>query len=252
MTDQPRPTDRTKLVPNDCSDAIEGPVLSSAFNVKPLSIEQLVLDHHALIYRYAYRLTGRQQDAEDLTQQTFMVAQQKLAQVRDPSKVKSWLYAVLRSRYLKMSRKPFPIAVANLELEVDEIPAASDDESIDLDQLQAAINQIPDDFKLVLLAFYFEECSYQEIAARLKVPVGTVMSRLSRGKARLRAILMKAESTQIAPVLVTAKVPDTTASPGLLSSSLASRRESSPTAVVFSKPSIQSPGGEIFARISHG
>jgi len=61
--------------------------------------------------------------------------------------------------------------------------------SFDSESLQRAIEQLPDDFKLVLVGFYFEECSYKELAERLQLPIGTVMSRLSRAKRYLRSQL---------------------------------------------------------------
>lgn len=234
MMDQPGPADRIPIDPIDSAEAA-GPLgqLAPMPNSTPLTIEPLILEHHVVIYHYAYRLTGRQQDAEDLTQQTFLVAQQKLDQVREPTKVLGWLFAVLRSCYHKMLRKPFPVSAASLELEVDEIPDTTDEETIDREQLQAALNQLPDEFKLVLLAFYFEERSYQEIAEQLNIPVGTVMSRLSRGKARLRALLLQADSMYVA----------------------AGKTETAPTtksAILFAPSRLPSPGGETLARITHG
>ena len=143
-----------------------------------MDIRTLVLDYHRDVYRYAYRLTGRQPDAEDLTQQTFLIAQQRLHQVRQPERVVSWLFAILRSCYLKAERKSTPLAATSIELDVDSIPDSLAETSIDEELLQAAIDELPDEFKLVLVMFYFEECSYKEIAEQLQIPIGTVMSRL--------------------------------------------------------------------------
>ena len=76
---------------------------------------------------------------------------------------------------------------------MDALPGAAVVDDIDREQLQAAINELPDEFKLVLLSFYFEDCSYREIAARFDLPAGTVMSRLSRAKNHLRARLFGSE-----------------------------------------------------------
>jgi RNA polymerase sigma-70 factor (ECF subfamily) len=163
-----------------------------------VSIEQLVLAHHAAIYRYAFRLTGAQVDAEDLTQQTFLTAQKKLHQLRDAGKALGWLYAVLRSCFLKSRRKPLPQVAANIDFEVEQItdsgPLAPALLEADLDRraVQAAVDELPDEFKLVVLMFYFEDQSYKEIASELGLPIGTVMSRLSRAKSRLRAALESA------------------------------------------------------------
>lgn len=159
-----------------------------------LEISRLIVDHHENLFRYAYRLTGSAHDAEDLTQQTFLVAQQRLDQVRDPARIGGWLFSVLRSCFLKSRRKRRPALAANLELEIDELPASPAAEPIDRQQLQAALDELPDDARLILVMFYFEDCSYKEIADQLQIAIGTVMSRLARAKARLRGALLKHES----------------------------------------------------------
>src|SRR5262249_12323174 len=87
---------------------------------------------------------------------------------------------------------------ASLEIDASDIPAATVDEPIDAEQLQMAINALPDEFKVVLLMFYFEQHSYRAIAEALEIPQGTVMSRLARAKAHLRRRLQREEP---APVL---------------------------------------------------
>lgn len=160
-----------------------------------IEISTLIVDHHVVLYRYAFRLAGNQDDAEDLVQQTFMIAQQKLHQLREPSKVRNWLYTILRTCFLKSQRKQSPVPAAMLELNVNDIPQNNEnDENIDGERLQLAINELADEFRVVVLMYYFEECSYREIAEKLELPIGTVMSRLSRAKGHLRAILLAAES----------------------------------------------------------
>jgi RNA polymerase sigma-70 factor (ECF subfamily) len=164
-----------------------------------LDIAQLIRDHHADVYRYAFRLAGAQADAEDLTQQTFLIAQQKLHQVRDAGKARSWLFTIVRNCYLKQLRRPAPEPAASLDLAVGHIPddsvppAGAESEWIDREWLQAALDQLSDEHKVVLLMFYFEELSYKEMADRLGVAPGTVMSRLARAKGRLRALLEPTE-----------------------------------------------------------
>ncbi len=149
-------------------------------------LRQLVVAHHEALYRYAYRLAGNTCDAEDLTQQTFLVAQQRLHQVRDPDKVEAWLFAVLRNCYFKGCRKPRTVLATNLEISLEAIPAPLGLAQIDRQTLQAALDELPDAFRIVILMFYFEGCSYKEIASQLEIPIGTVMSRLARAKAHLR------------------------------------------------------------------
>jgi RNA polymerase sigma-70 factor (ECF subfamily) len=159
-----------------------------------LQIQQLVHDHYQSVYRYAFRLSGSAMDAEDLTQQAFMIAQQKLHQVREVEKVDRWLFVVLRSCFLKSHRRQRPTTAAAIELNVDEIPAKMNVAESDIDQelLQSAINELPENFRVVVMMFYFEQLSYKEIAASLDISMGTVMSRLSRAKGRIRQRLFRA------------------------------------------------------------
>jgi RNA polymerase sigma-70 factor (ECF subfamily) len=159
----------------------------------PPDIAALIAAHHRAVYRYAYRLTGRQAEAEDLTQQTFLVAQQRLHQLREPERAAAWLFSILRNGYFKARARRQPVAAASLELDVDRIPEEIAVDDIDRQELQAALDELPDDFRLVLVMFYFQEYSYKEIAAELQISIGTVMSRLARAKGRLRQRLLAAE-----------------------------------------------------------
>jgi RNA polymerase sigma-70 factor, ECF subfamily len=157
-----------------------------------LDIGQLVADFHQPLYRYAYRLSGSVSDAEDLTQQVFLIAQQKIHQVRDSECRRGWLFTVLRNCYSKSFRGRLP--TVGLEFDIDAVPAAIADTTVDTEQLQLALNALSDEFKIVVLMFYFEQRSYREIAALLEIPLGTVMSRLARGKSHLRRLLSDAEA----------------------------------------------------------
>jgi RNA polymerase sigma-70 factor (ECF subfamily) len=170
-------------------------------------VARLVADHHEALYRYAYRLCGSVADAEDLVQQTFLTACGKLDQVRSADSVLSWLYAVLRNTYLKSCRKRGPVAAGDLDLALDSIPEELPEPLvIDREELQAALNALPEEFKIVVLMFYFEHCSYQEIADQLGLPTGTVMSRLSRAKGQLRARLLPSERHSPRPLGLTRPV----------------------------------------------
>ncbi len=152
-----------------------------------VDLRQLVADHHALVYRYAYRLAGNQADAEDVAQQTFLTAQQNLHQLRQPENPVPWLLAIARSCWIKSRRRRRPVAGSVLEMDLESVPGPlPEGDQIDHEQLQSALDQIGDEFKLVLVMFYFEEKSYKEIAADLEIPIGTVMSRLARAKSHLR------------------------------------------------------------------
>lgn len=169
-----------------------------------ITLVQLVAEYHARLYRYAYRLSGSAADAEDLVQQVFMIAHQKLDQLRDAACASGWLHTVLRNCYLKGCRKSLGLPVS--ELDVSTLPAEPPAEPVDGELLQAAISSLDPDFKVVVLMFYFEEKPYREIAEELGIPLGTVMSRLSRAKAHLRERLAahedgdhKPANTDLAP-----------------------------------------------------
>jgi RNA polymerase sigma-70 factor, ECF subfamily len=156
-------------------------------------IAQLVADHHRAVYQYAYRLTGSVQDAEDLAQQVFLIAQSKIGQLRKVDAAGSWLFAILRNCFLKDRQRRRPAAAVDLSLNIDLIAEDAPDDEVDHGQLQEALNRLPDAARLVVAMFYFEECSYREIADELKVPIGTVMSRLARAKEQLRSIMFEPE-----------------------------------------------------------
>jgi RNA polymerase sigma-70 factor (ECF subfamily) len=159
--------------------------------VPAVDIADLVSRYHRLLYGYAYRLTGSVADAEDLVQQTFLIAQEKCHQIRRCESARSWLFTVLRNCYLKARRRRVPELAEDIQLPLDQLAdAIPEDLWIDRELLQRSINELPDPFKIVLLLFYFEQYSYREIAEELDVPPGTVMSRLSRAKHHLRTKLL--------------------------------------------------------------
>ena len=159
-----------------------------------IDVAQLVAEHHQAVYGYAYRLSGMEADAEDLTQQAFLVAQQKLDQLRDIESVRSWMFAIVRNAFLKDRQRRRPVPSADLQLNIDTVPAEiPESDEIDHEWLQQSINELPDGFRVVLVMFYFEECSYRQIAEQLDLPIGTVMSRLARAKGHLRSKLFESE-----------------------------------------------------------
>ena len=155
------------------------------------SVQRLVEDHYASLYRYAYRLTGAAADAEDLTQDTFCQAQLKLAQLRDPARAKAWLFSILRNAYLHRVRARKQEHAVPLDWVGDvaeRLPEALPD--IEPEKLQQALNELPEVFRTPVILYYFEDFSYRDIAEQMDLPMGTVMSRLARAKAHLRARLL--------------------------------------------------------------
>lgn len=155
-------------------------------------VAELVARHYAELYAYAYRLTGRTADAEDLTQQTFLAACGAYSTLRDPSCARGWLYAILRSQYLKHFCRQGELILDEGQADLAQIPEETAEPQFDQELLQRALDSLPPEFKVAVLMFYFEGCSYKQIASQLHVPLGTVMSRLARAKQRLKTALADA------------------------------------------------------------
>ncbi len=161
-----------------------------------LNLARLVAEHHEAVYRYAYRLTGSVPDAEDLTQQVFLAAQEGLEQLRRPESVRSWLFTILRNRFFNTCRREQPMAATSVGVDLDTLPSPENGEPIDSARLQEALGGLGPEFRVVLAMFYFEQRSYREIAEALQLPMGTVMSRLARAKRHLRARLFEPEEAE--------------------------------------------------------
>lgn len=156
-----------------------------------LDFESVVATYYEPLYQFAFSLTRTEADACDLTQQTFYVWATKGHQLRDASKVKTWLFTTLHRAFLESRRKQ--VRFPHLELsEVPlELPALSPDTASQLDSAQVltALAQVDEVYQAPIALFYLEDCSYKEIAAILAVPIGTVKSRMARGLAQLQNIL---------------------------------------------------------------
>ncbi|MEI8382224.1 MAG: sigma-70 family RNA polymerase sigma factor [Planctomycetota bacterium] len=146
--------------------------------------DELIEQHSALLYRYAYRLSGNASDAEDLVQQTYMLVHQRLHQLRDTKAARGWLVSIVRNVFLKSLRHH---QVGRSLDDIDEPHVEGTPETpIHLKRLQEALLELSEEFRSPLVLYYFEDFSYQEIATQMGVPIGTVMSRISRGKTYLR------------------------------------------------------------------
>jgi RNA polymerase sigma-70 factor (ECF subfamily) len=158
-------------------------------------LHQLIDDHYQGLYRYAVRLSGSAADAEDLTQEAFRKAIDRLPQLRDPERAKAWLFRILRNAYLHRVRHAKRHRAVPLDA-VGDLPERPPDDPPEIDpaRLQEALNDLDESFRTPLILFYFEEFSYRDIAEQMDLPIGTVMSRLARGKAYLRARLAPADA----------------------------------------------------------
>ncbi len=163
------------------------------------ALEQLVNDHYLALYRYAYRLSGTAGDAEDLAQETFCQAQRKWSQLRDRERARGWLFSILRNAYLhrlRAERRQRLVPLGDIEEIAEPLPEPLP--PVDAEQLQQALNDLPEDFRTPIILFYFEEFSYRDIAEQMDVPLGTVMSRLARAKAYLRKRLLQKDHSLVA------------------------------------------------------
>ena len=174
---------------------------------RPMSNEaftQLVDAHYAPLYRFALSLARREADACDLVQQTFYIWATKGDALREMSKAKSWLFTTLYREFLRGRRRDTrATSIEDLPLGEQDIAAEDVDRVARLDAMTvvAALHSVDEVFRAPLTLFYLEDLSYLEIAEALEVPIGTVMSRLSRGKAQLRAALARKESAAKSTVI---------------------------------------------------
>ncbi|TWT56799.1 ECF RNA polymerase sigma factor SigE [Thalassoglobus neptunius] len=159
------------------------------------SVGDLVEDHYADVYRFAYRLSGSHADAEDLTQQAFLTACRKRYQVQDPDRIRGWLLTIVRNTFLKTRQRDERMIAAFEDVAVSSNDFDSDTFRFDEETLQKALNEIPEHYKTPLLLYYFEEIGYKEIGELLGIPIGTVMSRLSRARSVLRERLCRENET---------------------------------------------------------
>jgi len=166
----------------------------SSLPVPPISgmeFSRLVETHYRGLYQFALSLARSEADAADLTQETFLRWAEKGAQLRDRTKAKSWLYTTLYRLFLNRQRHVARFPHDELSDVESKLPAVESGavRSMEGNEVMAALAQIDEVFRAPLVLFYLEDHSYHEIAEILGVPAGTVMSRLWRGKALLRAKL---------------------------------------------------------------
>lgn len=162
-----------------------------------------IIPHLDALYNFGLRLTADPNDAEDLVQDTIVKAYRFFSSYEKGTNAKAWLFRILKNSYInnyrKKSKKP-------AEVDYDEVASfyesirAERTETSDLedkmfrdlidDDLSKALNSIPEDFRTVVLLCDVEDFTYEEIANMLDVPIGTIRSRLHRGRNLLKAQLM--------------------------------------------------------------
>ena len=160
----------------------------------PPSWDDVVRDHSARVYRLAYRLTGNQHDAEDLTQEVFVRVFRSLS-TYTPGTFEGWLHRITTNLFLDLVRRRSRIRFDPLPDDAERLASGDrgpaqiyDDTHFDHD-VQAALDALPPDFRAAVVLCDLEGLSYDEIAATLGIKLGTVRSRIHRGRTQLRAAL---------------------------------------------------------------
>ena len=163
-----------------------------------LTFENLVEAYYKDLYRFAYSLTHSEFDAADLVQETFYTWAIKGHQLRDDANVKSWLFTSLHRLFLQIVRKQTRFPHQELDETVSDLPAPDPAaiQSMDSRTLMESIGRIEENYRAPLVLYYMEDLAYKEIANILEIPLGTVQSRISRGKAMLYTLLTRGPSSR--------------------------------------------------------
>jgi RNA polymerase sigma-70 factor (ECF subfamily) len=150
------------------------------------------------LFGYAMVLRRNPTAAADLVQETYVRALKAQKSLRPSSNVKSWLFTILRNIWLNQLRHernaPEIVdleaheSIADVAVETSKDPHAQYASKIEQERLRNAIAQLPEEFREIIILREYEELSYQEIAAILHCPAGTVMSRLARARSKLRLL----------------------------------------------------------------
>src|ERR1022692_1080336 len=158
------------------------------------SFEELAMPLFDSLYNFAGWLTGNREEAEDLVQETYLKALKGFSSFQQGTNFRAWIYRILRNTFLTSRTGLKSTATEPLDLEDNEdiLPATTNTpESILLDRLdqqlvRQALDRLPVRYREILLLCEVEEMSYQELSSALAIPIGTVMSRLSRARRALR------------------------------------------------------------------
>jgi len=155
------------------------------------TFEEVVNAHYEPLYRFAFSLAAQEAEARDLTQETFAQLARKAHQIQDRAKIKSWLFTTLYRAFVDSHRQKTRHPHVEVDASEGELPVTLPNAGERLDAALAlqALEQVPEVYRAPLTLFYLEQHSYLEIAEILDVPPGTVMSRISRGRALLRQLM---------------------------------------------------------------
>ena len=153
--------------------------------------EQAVNSFYEGLYRFAFSLCGNTDDACELTQETFARLLTKGGQLRDHSKMKAWLFTTLYRIYLGWKRREMRHPHLEIDSVAEELPPVTPEiaDNLEADAISQSLLALEEHYRVPLALHYFDNHSYLEISKLLDVPIGTVMSRLSRGKELMRKLL---------------------------------------------------------------
>jgi len=156
--------------------------------------EELAVPLFARLYNFACWLTQDRAAAEDLVQETYVKALKGFGTFQPGTNFRAWMYRILRNTFLTSQTGLKAAQLGPLDDQADEPGTSETPESLLLarmeqQSIQSALEELPVHFREVILLCDFEEMSYQEIAQALGIPIGTVMSRLSRARKAMRALL---------------------------------------------------------------
>lgn len=144
------------------------------------------------MYRFAYSLSKSPHEASDLTQQTFLIFGKKEHTIKNSSKIKSWLFTTLYREFLSQRRKVARLSYLDtLTFDIED-PNNRNQNIVDKEEKNNVLNaldKIDPIYKEVIILFYLKDLTYKEVSDILTIPIGTVMSRLSRGKKQLKSVL---------------------------------------------------------------
>ncbi|HEV8590624.1 MAG TPA: sigma-70 family RNA polymerase sigma factor [Pyrinomonadaceae bacterium] len=161
--------------------------------IAPEVFEAEAMQHIHDLYRTASRLTMNQTDADDLVQETYMQAWKSFDNYELGTNCRAWLYKILFNKFDHHRRKKY--TQAKYIQEADDLVFANSaftpsvPEFLTDDEVISALNKLPDHYKSVVLLADVHEFDYKEVASILDIPIGTVMSRLSRARTQLRKLL---------------------------------------------------------------
>ena len=160
-------------------------------NAERPDFDCLVEKYYRSLYQFAFSLSQSESEACDLTQQTFYIWATKGHQLRDASKVKSWLFTTLHREFLESRRRQTRFPHYEINLMEAELPSVSPARvnQLDAGQVLNALTRVDPIYQAPVALFYLEDYAYKEIAEILNVPMGTVKSRIARGIAQLKNAL---------------------------------------------------------------